>query len=376
MEGIDNKYIKEAINELAEQIGIKEEIDHKEITSFVLQGKIKECIEKIAKYLRLPIRVNLKYVSDEYDPNDMNKFHSAEMVKTSKEGKGGSWRGTESITAQVFIPSYLPMYGTSELENFLINVKISENCAKEPKTFIAIMAHELSHIVLHSILHKEKDNEVYTDITAMLLGFSLAMKYGREVIKTKSHMNEDTNQIITETQTTKYGYLSDSQSNFAYDTINSILNKCKKKKNNLISNIKKLKIKIKKNKRIIIYFIKYLEYIDKNIPKKISKEDANKISMFHQSGYIDNFNQILNKIKNEIRKFEDFIEKLNYYNNNTLNRIEIYKKDIDTILNSLNIEYSKLILDVSILKKYISTTYKLRIFLSLLINKEKNFLKI
>jgi Zn-dependent peptidase ImmA (M78 family) len=62
------------------------------------------------------------------------------------------------------------------LNNFPINVWISENCKDKPETFMTIMAHELSHVLLHSLRHKEMDNEIYTDITAILLGFSVVIK--------------------------------------------------------------------------------------------------------------------------------------------------------------------------------------------------------
>ena len=43
------------------------------------------------------------------------------------------------------------------------------DCADNPATFIYTIAHEMAHIVLHSLSHPEKRNEVYTDITAMML---------------------------------------------------------------------------------------------------------------------------------------------------------------------------------------------------------------
>lgn len=356
MEGINNKYIEEAINDLTDKIGIKEEVDHEKIVTLVKSGKVEECIERIAKQLKLPIKIKLSYVSDKYNSKSTDNFHSSDLVKTNQRN-----RGTESITAQVIIPSYLPMYGTPALEGFSIDVRISENCKKKPEAFMAIMAHELSHVVLHSIRHKEKENEIYTDITAMLLGFSSTMKTGREVVRCNSYIDSEGN-LITKTQTTKYGYLSDIQFSFAYDKIISFLVKCRKRKSMLIDKINKLKNQIEKNKKTITCFKKYLEFIDKKIPKKMSQKDGLRISTFHRSGYTDTLMQLFKKSKSEVKEFENFIRSLNHYNDSSSHRIELYQKKVSSLLNNLNIEQSNLKSDVDVLKKYIPIIYRFRVF--------------
>jgi len=152
---IDKKYISNAIDELIKLLGIKEEVPIQMILDPFHAGKVKESIETIANYLGLPIAVNLSYVPAGYQKrNSGNRFESSALAKTNHAG-----RGVEGITAQVSIPSYLPLYGASGLQGFPISVKISDNCRRYPQTFVAVMAHELSHIVLHSLWHKEKDNE-------------------------------------------------------------------------------------------------------------------------------------------------------------------------------------------------------------------------
>ena len=178
---IDNKYISNAIDELINVLGIKERIPLEIIRKPFHAGNIKGCIENIANYLGLPIIVNLSYVPAGYQQrNSGNGFESSALATTDHTS-----RGVKGITAQVSIPSYLPLYGTSGLQGFPISVKISDNCRRYPQTFVAVMAHELSHIVLHSLRHKEKDNEFYTDLTAMILGFSNVMRNGRKVIETR-----------------------------------------------------------------------------------------------------------------------------------------------------------------------------------------------
>jgi uncharacterized protein (DUF697 family) len=359
MENISNNYIEEAVKTLADSIGIKDNVDDQKIISFIRQKKVKEGIKEIAKCLGLPIEINLSYVPKGYHPDNTNTFHSTHLVKTDWRG-----RGSEGITAQVSIPGYLPMYGTSGLNNFPISVRVSENCADNPATLIAVMAHELSHIVLHSLWHKEKDNEIYTDITAMMLGFSNIIKNGRKVIKTSSSTDYGflSNTTTTRTETTTYGYLSDENFNFAFNKIKEILNKYKQGKNKLIGKIKELTRKLKKNRKAMIYFQKYLEYVDKNLNRKMSQEDGHKISNFHQAGYTDEFERAIRETESELKQFNNFVHNLNHYNENIFGTIKQYEEKIRTTATDLNSKHSKMKADVNILKKHVSFGYKLKIF--------------
>ena len=362
MENISKNYIEEAIKTLSDSIGLKDNIDDQKIISLIRQGKVKEGIIEIAKCLRLPIEINLSYVPKGYHPGNTNTFHSTHLVKTDWRG-----RGSEGITAQVSIPGYLPMYGTSGLNNFPISVRVSENCADNPATFIAVMAHELSHIVLHLLWHKEKDNEIYTDITAMMLGFSNIIKNGRKVIKTSSSTDYGflSNTTTTTTETTTYGYLSDENFNFAFNKIEEILNRYKQGKNKLIGKIKELTKKLRRNRKAMVYFQKYLEYVDKNLNRKMSQEDGNKISTFHQAGFTDEFEQAVRQTENELKQFNDFVLNLNHYNENLFNTIKQYEEKIRVSGGNLNTKQEKLKADVDILKKHVSLGYKLKIFVKL-----------
>lgn len=206
------------------------------------------------------------------------------------------------------------MYGASRMVNFPINVRLSENCADNPETLISVMAHELSHIVLHSIFHKEKENEFYTDLTAMLLGFADIMKIGRKVIKTSSEYERvvgyESNTATTYTQTTTYGYLSDDNFTYAYYKINSILNSQNSAKNGLLNKLSQFEQRLNKNEKLSLYFIKCLEYLDKNLNKNIPKEDGQKIGAFHQFGYIDNFQSVTRKNKATAESFSKFVKNL------------------------------------------------------------------
>jgi hypothetical protein len=209
---IDDNYILQAAKELINTLGVKKPIQEIEIINHIRSGKIQEAIEQIARYLGLPVRINISFVPKGYKSSRKSGFESSQLSRTDSEG-----RGLNSIVAQVSIPKNMPLYGTRELDNLPINVVISEDCNKEPIAFMAIMAHELSHLVLYSLWHKEKENEFYTDLTAMVLGFNEVMAKGRKVVTQTRTGN------VVQTLTITYGYLSDEQFVLAQGEIRGLL---------------------------------------------------------------------------------------------------------------------------------------------------------
>ena len=356
---VKNDYIEKALSELVSVFGTKEPIDHQKIISLVRSKKINEAIKKIALYLGLPIEVNISYVPEGYQPSNNDGFQSTHIVKTDWRG-----RGTSGITAQVSIPPNLPLYGTSRMVNFPINVRLSENYAENPATLIAVMAHEFSHIVLYSILHQEKENEYYTDLTAMLLGFATTMRVGRKVTKkigTSTTPGILAGSTTTYMRTTTYGYLSDENFNFAFNKIKTILNEQKIAKKKLIQKLDQSQKQLAKIKKLSSYFEKYLEYLDKNLNRKISKEDGYKISVFHQPGYTDNFQFVIRKKELISDNFLKFLENLKTYTPGSLKTIEEYETRLKLTNEELAKQHLLLRKDVDVLKEYVNFFYKLKL---------------
>lgn len=167
MNGITTQYIENAIIELNNFFGTKEPLSEIDLYQLLRNGYIKDAIRLLACQLGLPADINLIYVPKDYRAQKHNhRFYSTDLVKTDEYGYA-----TEGITAQAIIPETLPTYGTSALNNYPINIKISENCTKYISTFTMIVAHELTHVLFYSLNHPQKDNEIYTDINSMMQGF-------------------------------------------------------------------------------------------------------------------------------------------------------------------------------------------------------------
>lgn len=347
---VKNDYIEKALNELITQIGVKEFTDEDRLVYLIEYKKVKEAIKEIALYLGLPIEVKISYVPKGYRPTSNDGFSSTHLVKTDNYN-----RGVGGITAQVSIPSNLPFYGTPSMVNFPINVKLSENCAENPKTLISIMAHELSHIVLNSMWHKEKENEFYTDLTAMILGFAKIMKTGRKVVKTTQVLN------TIHTETTTYGYLSDDNFKYAFDKIKSILKKQKSEVRSLKRDADRFSLKLNKAKKCSKYFNKYLEYLGKNPSNKISQEDGQKISSFYQHDYMGNFQSFIHNNDSLVKDVLKYSEDLKIYSDRSIETVKKYKRQIESSVLELNKQKLLIKKDVDLLGKYIGFLGKIKL---------------
>ena len=356
---IDNQYISHAIDELISLLGIKEDVAIDTILEPFSAGNIKGCTENIANYLGLPIVVSISYVPGKYQRNSHDRFDSSDLATTDSSG-----RGVEGIIAEVSIPSYLPLYGTPGLKGLPISVKISDNCLRYPEAFMAIMAHELSHIVLHSLLHKEKDNEFYTDLTAMILGFSLVIICGRKNVETKSVQTKNYglfSESTTETLTTTYGYLSDEQFNFAFNKIDKILEKCTDSKEKLTKKLITYRDLLSSYKKELFKFNEFVKFLDKNQSKRIRSEDSAKIVEFHQLDYAERFTVVIRNNEEKLKEINDFCEGLVHYTLPRLNLLQKFDEEIDTLVSDIKRELDLLNNDVNTLKKYASFFYKRKI---------------
>ena len=169
------------------------------------------------------------------------------------------------------------------------------------------------------------------------------------------------NTATTYTQTTTYGYLSDDNFTYAYYKINSILNSQNSAKNGLLNKLSQFEQRLNKNEKLSLYFIKCLEYLDKNLNKNIPKEDGQKIGAFHQFGYIDNFQSVTRKNKATAESFSKFVKNLKNYTMGSMETIQRYEAQLKLANEELKGQYILLQKDVNILKKYVSFLHRLKI---------------
>jgi hypothetical protein len=118
-------------------------------------------------------------------------------------------KGLEKAKAWISLPQKMPYYGTPAFKELKLDIFILKSFIQTSNydEFAIVVAHELSHVVLESIKHPLKTE----DLTAMLLGFSYLYRTAAHTIRRVTFSNRFENRQL--------GYLSQQE----MDTAASIL---------------------------------------------------------------------------------------------------------------------------------------------------------
>ncbi|MFC1579552.1 hypothetical protein ACFL4N_01420 [Thermodesulfobacteriota bacterium] len=343
---LSNDEITNALDELTPCLGVKEEMASKDLVNLLEKKDTEGCVQEIATRLGLPVRVNLSYVPKDFRPDSANRFRSSALTQTDQNG-----RGKDGITAQVSIPQHLPMFGTSGLQGYPIKVQVSENCLDHPETFIAIMAHELSHVLLASLRSTHKDSDLHADLVPIILGFSDVVRSGRETIETTT---SDT--IIT----TTYGYLTDSQFEFACKYVKGILNRHSSNKKRLLTLVEQVHRKLSKVNKILETFRDYFRYLDAHPPERMRKEHTDRLVQLHGQDYSVEWENRITEVRRSVTLAEAFEPPLNHYQPNTIEHLKTHLQVLKAASEELDDVTEAITKDERILRKYVGIIYRLR----------------
>lgn len=367
MDKVSLDYISDAIDELVDLFGLKEPVNSEMLLKLLEDKEIKKCIKEIAYCLGLPVEINLFFVTD---GGDTINFETSSLVKTDYRGVGSN-----AIIAQVLIPKNIPQYGSSALINFPIKVKVNKNCVTNPNSFISIIAHELSHILLASHGSIQSDNEIYTDLTPLIHGFSKIVIIGRKIedVKITKDYNVTSTVTHTTTNTTTYGYLNDEQFNFAIKKLNQIHNKNLSEKEVLL---KKL-VKFKNIYNLCIGYLNVFKQLldllqlSKNI--KYKQNDGVKIASFYNPAYLININSALEKNKVRLEKLNSYYDNFKIFSKHNLEILRMNTLNTEDFTFQLESSVKELKNNLYIILKYVAFFNKLKIFVSLTNLKVKSF---
>jgi len=342
------KYIECAIDDLVKTLGIAEPIDPYEYLQLAKDEKYAECIKMIAKQYQLPASFRIKILPKGYRKNSQN-FKTTGLSETDENG-----HGTDSIVAQVHMPANVPLFGSPKIRSLKIDVVIGKECCSYPGTFFYIMTHEVAHLLLETLKHPEKNNEIYADLVPLVLGFTRFAKIGRKVEKTTTNFDKSTTTV-----TTTYGYLTDEHFDVALEKLNSILNDYKsnvKKINNRMVAVDK---KIRELNEDILVIRNLKEEVITNSKNRITAEDSQSLVRIYDTGYIDRFTVICNLSNTTMQKHEKHYKDLTYFNKKILNRINELDAETKVALQQLNDALTDAKKDVQVLENNLSFKSKL-----------------
>lgn len=320
MEQADINFVEKALDDLIDSFGVQEPVKYYKITKLIRSEKYHEAVHKVASELGLPITVNIEFVSS---TQGFDGHHSS----TSKRNNQN-----KSTPARVLIPSDLPFYGSSEMTGFPIEVQIKKGRAQKPTSMVAVLAHELSHIVLHSMHHQRKDSEAYTDLTAMILGFDEVMEKGREDF---ARYFNDPKTNKRKKQKIKYGYLDDSTFEHALNKIRRTREKRKQKKESVIKIIDEIKEIANGIPAKIDVLRNRLDGLRDKQRENISQEKAKQLQHLHLPDYGDDKKAYAKKAKEEAKEKQEKIENISTYNDKSMKAISDLKNHSERLRDNL-----------------------------------------
>ncbi len=256
--------VQESIDALDALFGVREPIPAEPLVRLHNTERLDELIAAIAEHMKLPVKFKVSVVSKD------TRFRSHLLARTDRSG-----RGIEGIEAQVTIPSNLPLFGSADLRRFQIGVLLSPAFrTAAPETAITILAHELSHILLHSLRHPERDSEVFTDLVPIVLGFIEIVERGRTDTSVAYEAG------ATRITATTYGYLSDVDFSFALDRVRSLLRERESRRVQLLNLATWLKLTAARSRRGLARFAKLKHHLDARTGQ-VRRADATRIVAMH-----------------------------------------------------------------------------------------------
>lgn len=341
--------IRSALNDLARCFGVREETACPELVSLLRARGAEACVQEIAVRLALPVRIHLSYVPQDFRPGCRERFETTALARTE-----GSGRGAESITAQVAIPRDLPLFDSPGLRDYPVHVRVSENCHEHPDTFVTVILHELSHVLLASLRHPRKDSEVHTDLVPLLLGFGGVVRRGRKMAV--STINGDR----TITRTTTYGYLTDAQFEFACWYVADLLQHHRYARMHLLHLARRVQQNIDQVSRDMANFGEFLRQVGRRQPTRVKREDASRLVELYSLNHCLEWESRLAGIRTNTETAASFARLLDHYTGSAVDRLEQHTLTLESNRAEIAALARAVAGDLALLRRYLGLIYRLR----------------
>lgn len=316
---ITDEYALNIVDDLFVKIGVHENLNTEKILNQTYSLNLEQKIELISLCLGLPVKINILQKTNNYD----------------------------NSAAKVTIPDNVPLYGSEKMVGFPITIELNKTQMSNI-SFVTVIAHELSHVLLASIKSDKKTNEFYTDTVPLMLGFINIVNEGRKVINYVEYSGD-----TKINHTTTFGYLDDHKFYIIKEKINKKLSEYKKEKQKLKNRLNILKKKLKKTEKQISFIKRLFAFFNKNIKYiKIEKGDENSFRNFYiNSDYFNNLEKELSTLEYDLYETDIDLFNLVHYFQNT---IKIFDNKIKILENKEQGLYNNIFNNILLFKKYIS----------------------
>jgi len=339
---ISQDYIDESLKSLYSLLGIHENLSSKKIYYWISKKEINEANKVISEHIGIPNPVYVEFIKGE-------RLISSAL--TERENPS-------FITAQIEIPSNLPIYGDPALKDIPIRIKLNNELKYKSKEVIScVLAHENTHLILDLLRYQRRYKEIDTDLASIVLGLGDLINKGR------AHTDIRYNLFYTEYRTETFGYLDDESFNYAYRKTRNLYNSYNKHKLDILKRIKNVIRLVEKSGKVYSRFKENFDWIVQNLNSiKFKSSDSPKFVemqnfIFQKINFIDILMQ-KNKILNNLFKTAnnrkiyypseeyEFIKKINIVLNN---KFKETKADSDNLKEWLRIQmkYLKFTLKIS-----------------------------
>ena len=346
---ITNEYILSAMNDLIEAVGIKESVAGSDLEALVSSGQVQQCVEAVCAQLGISPRVSVKHVSSLAAHSSGDSFHSTQLSKTDTRG-----RGYEGITAQVRLPRQVPLYGSAASEGLAVEVLVGDDVARHARTFLAMMAHELSHVLLYLLWHPQRDNEVWTDLTALLQGFASVLRDGRKVSEERLVAGR------RKRVETTFGYLTDAQFEFAFAQVQTTLADRQTTRQQALALASNVASACSRGRGMIDEFRTLLARLHEHPLSKYRTKDAPILVRCHATGYPEDFERCLEAAAELANRVSTECRPVAWYTKASTQLVSHYMANLQATSSDLGRQLGRIADETRTLRRYAGLIFRLK----------------
>jgi len=227
---------------------------------------------------------------------------------------------------------------------------VSENCGKRPESFVAVMAHELSHVLLHSLRHPQRESELHTDLVPLLLGFRPIVSVGRTHVEHRSQGDV----------ATTFGYLTDAQFDFAVGHVDRLLADARETQEEVAKLGQRVTAALPKASLQVARFNAYRAYVNRHPPERTKRGDAERLVRFNDVAYTQEWERSLTNARAELASSGGSFNSVSHYTEQVLRRLKREHHQFSGTASSVEATLNSLAADVATLRRYLPIRIRLR----------------